>query len=94
MKHEGICFVLVKAAECIKDNSVAFFVSYETTERNFPRKTGSPGTEQNNGSCGMWNWVDLENCTSRYEIPWFYFSAICTDCVRTDNFDETNLIVE
>ena len=44
------------------------------------------------GSCSLWNWVDLENCTSRYEIPWFDFSAICKDCVRTEDYWLTNII--
>ncbi len=29
---------------------------------------------------GIWNWWDLYSCTQRFYLPWFYFSAICTDC--------------
>jgi len=43
-------------------------------------------------STGFWNWADLNNCSNRFEIPWFYFSSICADCVKTDEYDETNLI--
>jgi len=44
------------------------------------------------GSFDVWNWVDLNNCSNRFEIPYFYWAAICTDCVLTEDFDETNLI--
>lgn len=44
-------------------------------------------------SNGLWNWIDLTNCTNRFEMPWFYWSAHCVDCVNTTDFTETNLVV-
>ena len=32
-------------------------------------------------SRGIWNWWNLRDCSNRFEIPWFFFSAICEDCV-------------
>ncbi len=36
---------------------------------------------------GIWNWWSLYSCSSRFEIPWVYFSTVCSSCF----FDETQL---
>jgi len=41
----------------------------------------------NTGSCGVWNYVSLNNCSSFY-LPWFEFQAICSNCTRTQNWSE------
>jgi len=44
---------------------------------------------------GSWNWYDLNNCTSRFEIPYFTFVSVCRDCIQNSkDFDNFNLIVE
>tara|TARA_Y100000034_G_scaffold130806_1_gene190204 strand:- start:8225 stop:11056 length:2832 start_codon:yes stop_codon:yes gene_type:complete len=37
-------------------------------------------------STEMWTWVDLGNCSSRFELPWFEFAAICSDCVYSEGY--------
>ena len=42
---------------------------------------------------GIWNWVNLANCISRFEIPWFYFASTCTDCYFNEpQLDNYNII--
>jgi len=45
---------------------------------------------------GLWNWWDLANCTSAFEIPYVYFSAICSECHFTNGtqLDRFNVITE
>lgn len=45
-------------------------------------------------TCNIWNYVDLTNCSGRFKIPYFFFSGICSDCVRTFDYDQTNLIID
>ena len=43
---------------------------------------------------GIWNWVNLDNCSNRFEIPWFYYAAMCSDCYFTNGtqLDRFNII--
>lgn len=41
---------------------------------------------------GLWNWIDLYNCSARFYLPYFSFSAICSDCVRSEEWWLANLI--
>jgi len=52
-------------------------------------------TEPNINSKSIWNWWDLYSCSNRFEIPYVYFSAQCSDCVFDErNLDLFNLIIE
>lgn len=43
---------------------------------------------------GLWNWWDFYNCTSGAYFPWFYFAAVCNECVFDINdLDNYNIIV-
>lgn len=47
------------------------------------------------GSFGIWNSIDLNNCTSRFYMPYFSFTSICSDCVKVSGWeDQVNLIQE
>lgn len=41
----------------------------------------------------VWNWLDERACGWNFNWTWFDFSAICSDCVKTEDFDKTNIIV-
>ena len=46
-------------------------------------------------SKGIWNWWDYYSCGNRFEIPYVYFSSICTSCVFDEAYlNELNLIIE
>ena len=64
-------------------NATGIFISYNHTKK----------TESWEGS---WNWWDLNNCnSSRFLIPWAYFSASCVDCyVKESYLDNFNIIRE
>lgn len=44
-------------------------------------------------SCGLWNWLDLNITSSRFVIPQLWMCGICEDCVRTDDWCETNKVI-
>lgn len=46
------------------------------------------------GNCSVWNYWDFMNHTGRFYLPVFYFSGICSDCVLTDKYWQTNLVVD
>ncbi len=41
----------------------------------------------NTGSFGMWNSLNLYNCSSRFYLPWISFFGICSECVRTADWE-------
>ena len=44
---------------------------------------------------GIWNWWGLTSCSSRFEIPYVFFSSICVDCFFDINqLDNFNIITE
>ena len=44
---------------------------------------------------GIWNWWNLNSCSGRYYLPYFYFSAICNGCYfDIDQLDYYNVLVE
>ena len=44
---------------------------------------------------GMWNDIDLNDCSGRYYLPWFTFVGICSDCVKTASWwTEVNKVEE
>ena len=54
-------------------------------------------TFDKNSTGNIWNWWDLNSCSNRFELPYYLFISICSDCVVNPNsstFDNYNLIVE
>lgn len=45
-------------------------------------------------SIGLWSYLNLYSCPSSFYVPWFHFSAICSDCVKTSDFDQSNWVLE
>ena len=63
-------------------NNTKLFISYNYTRIKEDRK-------------GIWNWIDLYNCSNIFEIPYFYFASICNECYFKENqLDNYNVIIE
>ena len=54
-----------------------------------------PQVPTGDDSCNSWNYIDLNSCTNRFEIPYFIFAATCSSCVLDiDDFSNYNLLTE
>lgn len=78
-------------------SSAEVLTEYNTQEESFRLNISNTSHQVANNlsvgnSIGQWNYVDLNNCSNRFEINWFYWSSICSSCVKTSEYDETNLI--
>lgn len=45
-----------------------------------------------NSYAGVWNYLDLVSCSGPFLIPWFEWCGICSDCVKTSDYCDSNLI--